>query len=190
MEVEMSSSYDKLKEIVNRIVSEQINTLMFHLSTEPVEKQKVVLTMVLEEILKMVHGTRWHSITLVQLGNLFEMLQEDEQTHLNDFIFNGTNRFIFELEMVGKELLSMNVEELAGTLSSSITSTRKPLAGGNKLQSLVSSDYRERGMNKDQWLTVMRNDPWVMFIVLLCYLNVDIQEMLPPPRKPKVKPNA
>jgi hypothetical protein len=178
----MSNSFSKLKDMLNQIVAEQINTLMFHLSTESVDKQKTVMTSVLEEILKMIHATRWHSITLVQLGNLFEMLQEDENVYLNDFIFNATNRLMFELGMVAETELSLNTTQLVNILADSVTSTRKKVVG-NKPQLLAPIEYRDRGMSKEQWVAVMTNDPWVMLVLLMCYLNIDIQGMLPSPQK-------
>lgn len=178
----MSNSFSKLKDMLNQIVAEQINTLMFHLSTESVDKQKTVMTSVLEEILKMIHATRWHSITLAQLGNLFEMLQEDENVYLNDFIFNATNRLMFELGMVAETELSLNTTQLVNILADSVTSTRKKVVG-NKQQLLAPIEYRDRGMSKEQWVAAMTNDPWVMLVLLMCYLNIDIQGMLPSPQK-------
>lgn len=178
----MSNSFSNLKTIVSQIVGEQINTLMFHLSTESVDKQKTVMASVLEEILKMIHATRWHSITMVQLGNLFEMLQEDENVYLNDFIFNATNRLMFELGMTAEKELSLTIVQLVNILADSVTSTRRK-AAGVKPQILAPIEYRDRGMSKEQWVAVMTNDPWVMFVLLMCYLNVDIQGMLPQPQK-------
>lgn len=186
----MSSSYEKLKQMVSQIVAEQLNTLMFHLSADPVEKQKEKMTLVLEEVLKMIHGTRWHSITFVQLGDLFDMLQEEQNVFLKDFIFNGTNRLMFELGMVSESELSLTPTRLFELLANAITCTRGKTSG-KAASALAPVEYRDRGMTGPQWQTVMAADPWVAFIVLLCYLNIDIQSMLPAPQKPsRVKPNA